>query len=499
MAQKEQWGSRLGFILAAIGMAVGTGNIWRFPRIVGNNDGGSFLIAYLIANLVWAIPIIMTEIAIGKKTRLGTIGSFRDFAGEKRSWQGGWISWVCAAITFYYAVVFAWSMRYFLFAVEGAFTPTTDTQALWEGFIGNPIQTISFQAIALALAGFVIYRGVKGGLEAAGKVMIPVLFISLISAAVWAISKPGAMAGLEFLFVPRWESLLQPKIWLNAFTQAAWSSGAGWGMMLTYANYMKKKEDIALNAFLIGFGDSLGAMLGALAVLPTVFALSATKEAAIASLSTGNTGLTFIYLAKLFPTMPGGRIIASLFFLALSLAALTSLLPQMEVLVKNFIDAGFGRKKAVLYVTIGSFIFGIPSAYSIKFLNNQDWVWGIGLLICGLFLAMAVYRYGIDRFRIELINKDSDIKIAGWYYSFCLRVYPILLTVIVGWWLWQSIGWDPQNFWNPFGSETTGTVIFQVVLSILVFMFANKGLNRWISKSPAVWVDNKKSIMKEEA
>lgn len=498
MAQKEQWGSRLGFIMAAIGMAVGTGNIWRFPRIVGSNDGGSFLLAYLIANLVWAIPIIMTEIAIGKQTRLGTVGSFRDFAGEKKSWQGGWICWVCAAITFYYVIVMAWALRYFIFALQGSFTSTADTQALWDGFISSPLQIIALQAICLLIAGFIIYRGVKGGLEKAGKIMVPMLFVCLLIAAVWAISKPGAMTGLQYLFVPRWESLLTSKIWLNAFTQAAWSSGAGWGMMITYANYMKKNEDIALNSFLIGFGDSLGAMFGALAVLPTVFALSASQEAAIGALKAGNTGLTFIYLAKLFGNIPGGRIIAVLFFAALTLAALTSLIPQMEVLVKNYIDAGYDRKKATILITVVSFIFGIPSACTIKFFSNQDWVWGIGLLICGLFLAMAVYKYGIDRFREELINKDSDIKVKSWYYNFCLKIYPVLLVIIVAWWLWQSVGWDPANWWNPFGSETTGTVIFQVIVSMAVLYGMNGYLNKWLSKSPSIWKGRKVGV-KEEA
>ncbi|EYE88148.1 sodium:calcium symporter [Fervidicella metallireducens AeB] len=486
-AQREQWGSRLGFILAAIGMAVGTGNIWRFPRVAGTNGGGTFLVAYLIANLVWAVPIIMTEIAIGKQTHLGTIGSFRDFAGKKKAWQGGWIGWVCAAITFYYVVVFAWAIRYFVFAVDGSIRADADTQVLWDRFIGSPSQTILFQIIALIIAGFIIYKGVKGGLEVAGKIMIPVLFICLIIAAVWSCTKPGASVGLEFLFVPKWSELFNSKLWLNAFTQAAWSTGAGWGMMVTYANYMKKNEDIATNSFMIVFGDMLGAIAGGLAVLPTVFALSASQEAAVGALKAGNTGLTFIYLTKLFTTIPAGRIIAMLFFLALALAALTSLLPMMEVIVKNFIDAGYNRKRATITVLIITFIFGLPSAYSINFLNNQDWVWGIGLLFCGLFFAFTVYKFGTNKFLAELINKTSDIKAPAWYYNTCIRIYPIILVVLVGWWIAQAIGWSGENWWNPIAVDNVGTLAVQIVVSIIVFYLANNWLSKWI-KEKSEWV-----------
>ena len=119
MQEREQWTSRFGFIMAAVGMAVGTGNMWRFPRVVGINGGGSFLIAYFIANITWVVPLIITEMAIGKQTKLGTVGTFKLFAGEKHTWQGLWIGFVCAAITFYYVIVLAWALRYVVYALNG--------------------------------------------------------------------------------------------------------------------------------------------------------------------------------------------------------------------------------------------------------------------------------------------------------------------------------------------------------------------------------------------
>lgn len=479
---KEQWSSRLGFILAAMGMAVGTGNIWRFPRIVGSNSGGAFILAYTICNLIWVVPLLMMEMGIGKTTRLGAIGSFRDFHGKKKTWLGGWVTLVCAAITFYYAVVFGYAMRYFVYALQGVMGPGFDSEALWTNFINNPIETILFQAIAVFLTVLVLYRGVKGGLEAIGKIAIPTLFISLLIAAIWALAQPGSMTGLQYLFVPQWSALATSKLWLNALTQAAWSAGAGWAMMLTYANYFKEKEDIAVNAFMITFGDAVGALVAALAVLPAVFALSATEGVAVEALSAGNYGLTFVYLAKLFSQIPGGRFIAILFFFALSLAALTSIVPQTEVLVRNFVNAGFSRKKASIVVGIIVFVFGIPSAYSIDILNNQDWVWGVGLIICGLLFALSVYRYGVDKFRVEIINKSSDIQV-GKYFNFCIGLFPVLFTIVVGWWFYQSITWNPDNWWNPMVVDSVGTVILQWVVTGFILYRANDWLAKWIEPS----------------
>jgi len=477
--QTDQWGSRIGFVFAALGMAVGTGNIWRFPRIAGSNHGGAFIIAYIVCNLLWVLPLLMTEMGIGKSTRLGTIGAFRDFYGKKKSWLGGFVVWVCAAITFYYAVVFGQALRYFTFSVQGVMKPGFDSEALWNTFNADPRQTVAFLAIAIAIMGVFLYRGIRGGLELVGKVAIPLLFFCLLATSIWALQQPRAASGLKFLFNPEWKYLLSAKVWLNALTQAAWSAGAGWGMMLTYSNYFKKNEDIVVNSCLITFGDMLGAMLGALAVLPAVFALSATQSEAMSALGAGNVGLTFIYLAKLFPQMPGGSVIAIVFFGALSLAALTSIIPQAEVIVRNFVNSGMRRKKAVLIVSAACFVLGIPSALSQDFLNNQDWVYGIGLLVCGLFFAMAVYRFGVEKFRTDIINKSSDMHVGKWY-DFAIRIFPVLLVVVVGWWLYQSITWHPEDWWNPLLPDSLGTVVVQIGIALIILYLANNRMSNWI-------------------
>ena len=152
----EFFANRFTFVAAAIGMAVGTGNLWRFPRVIGEWGGGTFLIALIIANLLWAIPILMSESILGTHSRLGTVGAFRDFMGRRFTWVGGVVGFIGLGVAFYYSVVTGWALRYFVFSLTGEFATGTDTQKVWEDFVSNPFQTILFHAIAIDLVGFVV-------------------------------------------------------------------------------------------------------------------------------------------------------------------------------------------------------------------------------------------------------------------------------------------------------------------------------------------------------
>jgi len=481
--KKEQWGSRWGFIAASIGMAIGTGNIWRFPRVAAANGGGPFLIAWTIALFVWAIPLLMGEMVMGKKTGLGTIGAFRDFVGKKYTWMGTWIAAVCLLIMFYYSVIMGWTMKYFTLAATGTFKPgidTVTTQKIWETFTTTPSQTILFHFISMAIAGFIIYRGINGGIEKASKIMIPTLFILLVAAVIRSVTLPGAAKGLEFLFSPKLHMLAEPKIWLEAFTQAAWSTGAGWGFIITYAVYTHKKEDISGNCMIMGLGDNLGALIAGMTVLPAIYALSPTPEFASQALASGNTGITFIYIAQLFSVMPAGQILGAIFFLAMAIAALSSLLPMIEVGVLNIMDMGFSRKKATLAVCTGGFLLGVPSAYSLNFLDNQDWVWGIGLLVSGLFVSFALMKYGLEKIRNNEINTEwADFQIGKWW-TVCVSLFPVFFTIITVWWFKQSIDWYPDTWWKPFEVFNLGTILFQFALLGAIALLTNNLLAKKI-------------------
>lgn len=474
--QNDNWSSRVGFILASMGMAFGAGNIWRFPRVVAANDGGPFLIAFFVATIVWAVPMLMIEMVMGKTTRQGTIGAFRKFVGPRSTWMGAWIGFCCIFIMFYYSVVTGWAIRYLTYGVTGVIRKGVDSEALWRQFTSSPQQTILFHFIAIGIAAFIIIGGVQKGLERANKIIVPSLIVILAILMAWVLTKPGAVQGLEYLFRPNLAGLLKAKVWLNAFTQAAWSVGAGWGLMLTYAVYMSERDDIGANSFVIALADAGSSLLAAMGILPLVFAVSPSREMALQALQSGDTGLTFIYLAKFFPNLPAGSILAGLFFLALAISALASLLSMVELAVLNLSDFGINRRKAALITAAGAFILGVPSAWKISFQENQDMVWGVGLLISGVFFAYAVYKNGIDHVR-GMINESSWIHVGKWF-NVCVIAIPIIFVVIFGWWVFQAITWYPDSWWNPWEKLSPGTMVLQwSVLMIAVVL-----LNKWFSE-----------------
>jgi NSS family neurotransmitter:Na+ symporter len=280
--------------------------------------------------------------------------------------------------------------------------------------------------------------------------------------------------------------ILDYKVWLNALTQNAWDTGAGWGLILAYAIYMKKREDISLNAALIGFSNNSVSLLAGITIFSTVFALgSVDAMQQISQSGPANTGLTFIYLPLLFTKLSGNNLIntifGSLFFVALFFAAFTSLISMVELATRTLIDFGFKRKKAVILIASLGFVFGIPSALDLNFLANQDWVWGVGLLLSGAFISFSIIKYGVNKFRTEIINGyGSDVKIGKWYNFIIGILIPIQVVVLVSWWLISSIGWDPQ-WWNPFHAENFGTVIFQWIIILTLFIILNKYMANKVS------------------
>ncbi len=490
MKQQEFFSSRWALVIASIGIAVGTGNIWRFSRIVAQNGGGSFLIPWVIFLLIWSLPLIIAEFAIGKSSRMGPVGAIAKTAGNRFGWMGAWVVFVSTAIMFYYAVVTGWCFKYFIASISGDLLGTSEHLVYWNDF-SSGIQPLLFHFIAIFLVALVVIRGITKGVEKVTKLLIPSLLIILFILFIRAITLPGAIDGISYFFTPDFEIILDYKVWLNALTQNAWDTGAGWGLILTYAIYMRKREDIPLNAALIGFGNNTISLVAGITIFSTVFALSSVDAMQqISQSGPANTGLTFIYLPILFSKISGSQLIntffASIFFLGLFFAAFTSLISMVELSTRTLIDFGFKRKRAIVIVSILGFLLGLPSALSLDFLINQDWVWGVGLILSGAFISFSIIKYGVDKFRTEIINGyGSDIKIGKWYNYVIGILIPIQVVVLVVWWLVSSIGWDPQ-WWNPFHAENFGTVIFQwTIILILFFVFNKVMVNR-------IWSENSK-------
>lgn len=468
----EEFSSRWGMLLAMLGMAVGTGNIWRFPRIAASNGGGSFLVAWVVFLLAWSVPLIIVEFAMGKAARQGPPGAFARLVGPKFAWLGAFIAFTSTAIMFYYAVVMGWTMRYFWAAVVGEL-PGADPQALWSNFAYTP-KVLWVHALAVGAGIWVVARGVRG-IESVAKVLIPSLFLLVVALTIRAVTLPGAEAGLNFLFTPTWEGLANHKIWLEALTQNAWDTGAGWGLILAYAIYMRKTEDTSLNAFMLGFGNNTVSLMAGIMVLCTIFSLM--PDAASQIVGESNEGLTFIWIPQLFERMPLGRFFMALFFLALLFAAWTSLIAMIELATRVLTDTGIRRSRAIAIVGGAGFLLGLPSALNQQVFLNQDFVWGVGLMVSGLFYAIGVLRYGVTRFRSDLVNTPhNDLRIGRWW-DWVIRLVVVEAIVLVLWWFYQ-VRSEPL-----FGTFGVGSVLLQWGVAIGIFLAANGWLVRRLDRT----------------
>ena len=479
--KREEFTSRWGLIVAALGMAVGTGNVWRFPRMLAENEGGTFLIPWMIFLFSWSIPLLILELGMGKKARMGLLGAFGKLVGRRYTWMGGFVALVTTMIMFYYSVVAGWCLRYFLMAISGRLQGLTDPAAAEQAFVSfaNAGPAVIFHLAAIGFGAWVIWRGVVGGLEKVNRVLIPLLFILLAVAALRAITLPGAERGLQFMFHIEWARLADYRIWLSGLTQSAWSTGAGWGLLLTYAVYAQQREDTVTNSVMIGLGDYSVSLLAALAIIPTVFASFPTFEAAREVASFGgpaSTGLTFVWIPILFGQLPFGNLFTTVFFLALSAAALSSLIAMIELTTRVGMDLGLPRRKALKLVATVAFLGGVPSALSLRFLENQDWVWGLGLIVSGGLFAFAAIRYGLDRVRSEMVNlPGNEFNLGHWFNKVLGVIVPLEFTVLIAWWTIQSFGFT-EAWWNPFSTFSLGTCLFQWGVAAILLLALNDRL-----------------------
>jgi NSS family neurotransmitter:Na+ symporter len=493
MEQATQFSNRWGIIFASLGMAVGAGNLWRFPRLAGQY-GGTFLLIWMLFLLIWSIPVLLAEFSIGKQFKSGVIRSFAGFAGKEYTWMGFFIALCCLCICFHYSVVAAWSLHYLGLAIENIWTGVVSGQTLseqlaqdpdflhkhWQHVANGNWATVGLHIFSVSLGILILWRGIQKGLERANKIMIPTLFVLLIIVCSIAVQTNNGIKGLDYMFTIRPELFFEPKVWLEALSQSAWSTGAGWGLVMTIASYSRKKEDVTLNTFISGFGDNTASLMAGMAILPAVFALAASEESAVALLQSGNQALTFMVIPSLFAQIPGGDWLAVMFFIVFFLAAYSSLLPMFELGIRLLGDLRLERKKAALVLGVACVCFGFPSAYSLSVFSNQDWVWGLGLVVSGLFLIFAVLKHGPARFKKELVDQDADFTVPTAYFKACITLNAVLGFVLIYWWMSRGYSENPwfnaQGQWNVFDIYSNATIVTQWGVLLLIGIFFNNYL-----------------------
>lgn len=488
MAKRDFFVSRWGFVLSLLGIAIGAGNIWRFSRVVAQNGGGSFIIPWVIFLFIWSIPLILAEIAMGKLTKKAPIGAIVKTAGPSFGWMGAFIALVASGILFYYSVVVGWGFRYFFYSISGELAKTTDHSALWHSF-SHSFQPLFFHLASIIIGCLIIYKGISKGIERSNKILVPALLVIILVIAIRALTLPGAWKGISYFFTPHLTDLKNYRVWIAALTQNAWDTGAGWGLLLVYSGYTRQGESVTINGCLTAFGNNAVSLIMGMTIFATAFALE--NQMGLQSLSIGegstNTGLTFIYIPKLFQALPGGEGVhaafAAIFFLAFSFAALSSMLSMLQLTTQVFNELGIKRTRAILLTGGIALLFGTPSALSMAFFENQDWVWSIGLIMNGLFIAFGVIRYGTDRFRREMINGvKGDFKV-GKFYNFIIKyAIPAQGIFLIGWYFYQSMTLDAE-WWNPFHIYSVGTIVFQWGGALIIFLILNKKLVKRTLKS----------------
>lgn len=495
LKKTEEFSNRWGIVLASLGMAIGAGNLWRFPRLAGQY-GGAFLLLWILFLFVWSIPLLMAEFSIGKKHRQGVIGSYAQVAGKGLTWGGFFITICTLGIAFYYSVVTGWALRYLGLSMNNLFnfvsgSPTIGDELkhnpqylnnFWNKISNGDSWTITLYILAVIGGTYVLIKGIRKGLEKANKVLIPSLFGLLLLVMIMALNIKNGFKGLEYMFYIDVAKFSSPTLWIEALSQSAWSTGAGWGLIMTISSYSRAREDVVLNTFIGGFGNNIASLMAGMAILPAVFALSATESEAISYLQSGNQALTFTIIPGLFSTIAGGPVLSAVFFLAFFLAAFSSLLPMLELFISNLTDLGLPRRSAAIRAAVFCIVFGFPSAWSLNIFNNQDWVWGIGLIITGMLILVAVMRYGAAKFLKDYIRTDSEFNVPVMYFAGCLFFNAGLGAVLIYWWMSQGYSDNPwfnaAGNWNIFDVYSNASIITQWG----VVLIAGVLLNRYLYK-----------------
>lgn len=399
-SNRGQWGSKLGFILAATGSAVGLGNIWRFPYVTGENGGAAFVFVYLLCVFLIGLPLLLVELSLGRASKRNPVDAFKVTKPGSPFFLTGFLCLAaCFVVLTYYGVIAGWTVSYFVAQI-------TQVKLEFAEYTAKPFSVLPVFAIFIAATIYIVSAGVEKGIEKWSKMLMPLLFFLIFAIILRSLTLEGASKGLSYYLNPDF-SKIDGKVVLMALGQAFFSLSVGWGLMITYGSYIPKSQNLVTSGFWVAIADTGVAILGGLMVFPAVFAFGMDPSS--------GPGLTFVTLPEVFAQMPAGWFIGALFFLLLSVAALTSSISMLEVPVSYFVDKDKGsRKVSAIIVGVFAFVIGIPSALSA---GASDYLT-----------------------KLELFGKTGFMDILDQVFgTLCLILISLLLSLYVGW------VWKPKN------------------------------------------------------
>ncbi len=435
--------SRFGYIMVAAGAAIGLGNIWKFPYLAYRGGGGIFLITYIIIIILMAHPMVEMETAIGRFGKSDTVTVYEKI-GKKWGFVG-WIANICTlGINMFYVVVGGWVMKYAVqFIISGDFGE--DTNVFFHGFISKPVEPIIWAFIVMFITSFLLLFGITEIVEKVTKIIMPALFVILIFCAVYACAAlPGAVEGLKYYLVPNFKNF-SFKVFADAATQVLFSVGIGWGIFTTLGANISDESNLKSDAIMVSIMDTLAAIIAGFVVIPTAFGagMDVTKGPA----------LLFDVMAEIYGSLPGGRILGSLFFIGVMFAVFSSLFTFFEISVKTFEEKlKMGRKNGVIAVSVIIFIGNIlvslgfgplegfklpwPSLGGVETYGLYDWLdcfTGYLLLPVGCLLTcIFVWKvWGFDGYEKELFHNGRDGKLTAFSKVLTVAVIPLFMVIVL--------------------------------------------------------------------
>lgn len=404
---REHWGSRLGFILAAVGSAIGLGVLWKFPYTVGQNGGGLFLFTYILCIIVIGIPVLIGELLLGRHSQRAAVGAFEVLSQDRPKWKiAGWFGVLSSfLIMSFYSVIAGWGMSYVLMSLSGFYQNLSagEVSGIFEKLSHSGSITVFWHFLFTLITMSIVLSGVRKGIEFWSKIMTRALFVILLGLFFYSITMDGFGKAAHFIFYPDVQDFNFSSA-LEALGLAFFTLSLGQGIMISYGSYMRKKENIPQMACIIGFSVVVVAILAAMTIFPVIFTFGFEPQQ--------GSGLIFKTLPYLFAQLPGSLVISTIFFTLFVFTALTSAIPFVEVVATNIMElANWPRRRAVLLVAAGTFLFGVPSAlafsqnlfpswqniYGLNFLDTVDnlvstWIIPIGGLLTALFIGWGLKR-----------------------------------------------------------------------------------------------------------
>lgn len=442
--KREQWGSKLGFILAAVGSAVGLGNIWRFPYVAYTNGGGAFLIPYFFAIFTAGIPLLILEYGMGHKFKGSTPLAIAR-ANKKWEWLGWWPTISAFIILSYYSMILSWAVNYFGFSFKkswgsdsngffhNSFLKLTDSPFNFGGMVWSILIGISLIWI---VNWFICYKGIKGGIEKANKILLPTLITIMIIIAIRSVTLEGAVVGLNTLFTPDWSMVMQPKVWVAAYGQVFFSLSLAMGIMMTYSSYLPKKTDINNSAFMTAFANCGFEFLSAIAVFGILGFMANAQGVPMSEVVSSGVGLAFVVFPAVFTEMGTiGTVLGILFFLCLLFAGVTSSVSLTEAVAAPFRDKfGWKREKVVTGICIIGFVVSTLYAtgaglYLLDIIDN--FINNYGIVVVGLLEVVLIGWIIKPKTIREHTNEVSYFKIGSWWDIVIKFLTPAILIFML--------------------------------------------------------------------